>query len=81
MKLPFSGWVVAAALLTSMVGMGAWDFERAIARLDAIEQNTGLDHTQIVVNKNDIAGLLPRVAETETRLTDHERRIIRLEPR
>ena len=81
MRLPFNGWMVAAALGSALVGLGAWDLERAIAKLDSIDANTREIDKQGDQNKNDIADLKPRVGAMELTIGDHERRIIRLEPR
>lgn len=81
MKFPVNPFTIIGAMLTVMVAWGSWEFERALNRLDAIETNTGQDHTQITVSAGDIADLKPRVGALEDQVGNLDHRVTRLEPR
>jgi hypothetical protein len=74
-KFPFDGWMVAAALGSALMAVVVFDAERVIDRLDAIEANTKSDHETVVLTKERIEALTPRVDGLEVKLYEHDTRL------
>lgn len=61
----FKATVLAATLGSLLLGGVTWEFERAITRLDGIQQNTADIDKREAVNSRSIADLRPRVDALE----------------